>query len=89
MNDAPALRLLLIEDSVDDEILLIRAVSSGGRHVTHQRVDSETALRAALAESEWDLVVSDYLLPGFSGLRAIEVVRELRHPTWPGDRERT
>ena len=79
MTTAPVLRVLLVEDSPDDEVLLVRAMSAGGREVSHRRVDDEAALRAALADHEpWDLVVSDYVLPGFSGLRCIELVRELR-----------
>jgi PAS domain S-box-containing protein len=79
MTDPPPLRVLLIEDSADDEVLLVRAMTDLGRTLAHRRVDSEPALRAALAEDEaWDLCVSDYVLPGFSGLRAIEVVRELQ-----------
>jgi len=79
MTTDPVLRVLLVEDSVDDEVLLVRAMTAGGRRVSHIRVDGEVALRDALADDEpWDLVVSDYVLPGFSGLRAIAVVRELR-----------
>jgi hypothetical protein len=78
MTDAPTLRVLLVEDSADDEVLLVRALSAGGRRIAHRRVDHEAALRAALADEEWDLVVADYMLPGFSGLLAIEIVHEVK-----------
>lgn len=69
------LRLLLVEDSEDDALLLLRALSAAGFAFTHLRVETEAALRHALATETWDLVFSDYCLPSLDAPRAIEILR--------------
>jgi len=71
------LRLLLVEDSEDDALLLLRELRRGGFTITHQRVDTAVALRAALQLQEWDLVISDHSMPNFSGTAALQLVRSL------------
>ena len=72
-----ALRLLMIEDVEDDAVLLRRELTRSGFNLHWRRVESEAELRRALAEETWDLVVSDYALPGFDALGGLAVVREL------------
>jgi sigma-B regulation protein RsbU (phosphoserine phosphatase) len=69
------LRLLMIEDSDFDAELLLVMLSRGGYEVTHARVETAEALRAAL-KMEWDLVIADYNLPQFDALTALEIVKE-------------
>lgn len=69
-----ALRLLLIEDSDDDELLVLRELRRTGYDVSHRRVQSADEMRAALAEP-WDLVISDYSLPQFSAPAALAVLK--------------
>ena len=71
-----ALRLLLVEDSEDDAALLLLRLRQGGYKVHSQRVDTAEHLRAALKREPWDIVISDYVMPLFSGLEALAVVRE-------------
>jgi two-component system, cell cycle sensor histidine kinase and response regulator CckA len=73
--DSP-LRVLIVEDSEDDTDLLVLELESGGLDVTHQRVDSAQAMRAALDGDKWDLVISDYSMPDFSGMEAMKILRE-------------
>jgi two-component system cell cycle sensor histidine kinase/response regulator CckA len=70
------LRVLIVEDSEDDTDLLVLELQSGGFDVTHRRVDSAAAMRAALAGEKWDLVISDYSMPDFSGKEAMKILRE-------------
>jgi phosphoserine phosphatase RsbU/P len=70
------LRVLMVEDSEDDALLVGLELRRGGYAAEVRRVESPEALRAALAEP-WDVVVSDYALPGFDGLAALRMVREL------------
>jgi signal transduction histidine kinase len=69
------LRMLIIEDSEDDALLLLREVRRGGYEVSHERVDSPGALAAALDGRPWDLIVSDFSMPHFSGTDALAAVR--------------
>ena len=71
-----SLRLLMIEDSDDDAQLLLVKLRRAGYDPDYVRVDSEAGLREALQDSSWQIVVSDYAMPGFSGLRALEVLRD-------------
>jgi PAS domain S-box-containing protein len=72
---AEPLRVLLVEDSEDDALLLLRELRRAGLEPAHQRVDSEQALLAALARQTWDLVLSDYAMGAFNGLAAFELVK--------------
>ena len=68
------LRVLLVEDAELDAQLVLRELGRGDYDVTHLRVDTLAALRDALREHAWDLVVTDFSLPGFS---AMEVLKNL------------
>ncbi|GAB6041840.1 hybrid sensor histidine kinase/response regulator [Endothiovibrio diazotrophicus] len=73
---SPPLRLLLIEDSADDEMILIYSLLDAGFSVEHRRVQNEAELRDALNEGNWQAVFSDHCLPGFDGFKALKIVRE-------------
>lgn len=73
---AVPLRLLVVDDSPDDATLILRHLAREGYEVEHLRVDSRLDLISALDTREWDAVVCDYTIPGFSGLAALEVIRE-------------
>jgi len=70
------LKLLLVEDSEDDAALLLLRLRQGGYKVQSQRVDTAPAMRGALQRERWDLVISDYVMPQFSGLAALAVLQE-------------
>jgi hypothetical protein len=68
-------RLLLVEDSEDDAMLIRRELERGGYDLAWKRVESEPAFVAALAEP-WDVIISDFQMPHFNGLRAFSVYRD-------------
>jgi DNA-binding response OmpR family regulator/anti-sigma regulatory factor (Ser/Thr protein kinase) len=70
------IRLLIVEDSEDDLLLLVREVKRGGYKLSFERVQTEAEMRAALSEKPWDLIIADYTLPHFSGLAAQQTLRE-------------
>lgn len=70
------LRVILAEDNADDAELLLFELRRAGFDATAVRVDVESEYRAQLA-NPIDLVLSDYSMPQFSGLRALEILREL------------
>ena len=72
------LKVLIVEDSEDDALLMIHELQRGGYDVRYERVDSATRLGASLDKQEWDLILSDYSLPGFDGRTALDLVRERR-----------
>ena len=58
--------------------LLIRELRRGGYEPVFERVETREAMRDALKGHEWDIVISDYVMPLFSGLDALAVLRENR-----------
>ena len=69
------LRALIIEDSEDDAQLLLRELRHIGYEVEFERVETAEAMQAVLPEKAWDLVLSDYTMPKFSALQALEVLK--------------
>jgi len=74
-----SLKVLLIEDSEDDALLILRELRKGGYIVAPARVETESAMREALSSQKWDVILSDYHLPGFSGLEALSIFKKERH----------
>lgn len=72
---AKPLRVLIVEDSEDDALLLVFELRRGEYTPDFKRVENMESMRKALEEESWDLVISDYVLPGFSGLEALRLVR--------------
>jgi two-component system, cell cycle sensor histidine kinase and response regulator CckA len=70
------LRALIVEDSEMDCEILVRGLRKGGYDVTFERVDSAEALNRALTLGTWDMVFSDYSMPGFSGVACLKIIRE-------------
>src|ERR671927_720640 len=69
------LTVLLVEDSEDDALLLVRTLRRGGYDPTWERVDTARAMETALDERSWDLVVSDHSMPAFSSSAALRLLR--------------
>lgn len=70
------LRVLLIEDSEDDAILLLRELRRGGYQLTFERVDTPATMLSALGRKKWDLIVCDYSMPQFSAPAALKLLQE-------------
>jgi PAS domain S-box-containing protein len=70
------LRVLIIEDSEDDTLLLLRELRRGGYEPAFERVETPESMTSALREKQWDMIISDYVLPKFSGLAALAIVKE-------------
>jgi PAS domain S-box-containing protein len=69
------LRVLLVEDSTSDTQLILRQLERDGLTVECRRVDNEADFRAALSWTP-DLILSDYSLPNFNGLRALQITKQ-------------
>ncbi len=70
-----AMRILLVEDVPDDADLCVRALRRAGLMVDADRVCTPEDLRGALSRGPWDAVLSDYNMPGFTGMQALHLVR--------------
>lgn len=55
---------------------LLRELKSGGFEPQHKRVDDAASLRASLQSEEWEIVISDFHMPNFDGLMALQIFNE-------------
>ncbi|MGE3277810.1 MAG: response regulator [Vicinamibacterales bacterium] len=77
MDATMGLRALLVEDNEADALLVVRHLTRAGFCLDWRRVDSEADYTAALPE-RWDVIVSDYNMPGFDAHRALELLHQRR-----------
>ena len=69
------IRVLIVEDSEDNVLLLLRSLKNGGYKPFYERVETATGMKAALARDSWDVVISDYIMRDFSGLKALRLLK--------------
>ncbi len=75
-NMAKPLRILIVEDSEEDALLLLVELRRNGYEPESERVETREAMKEALRRREWDVVISDYVMPKFSGLDALATLKE-------------
>jgi DNA-binding NtrC family response regulator len=71
-----SIKVLIVEDTENDAALLIRALRRGGYDPVYEVVETPEAMSDALNRQEWDLVISDYSMPCFSGLDALKLLQD-------------
>jgi PAS domain S-box-containing protein len=72
----PILRILLIEDSENDAVLVLHQMKKSSYDIEHERVETAEGMRTALKEKPWDLILSDYQMPHFNGLEALNILKD-------------
>lgn len=70
------LRVLLVEDSEDDALLLARYLRQSGKKIFLKRVETEDDFRRMLEEYSWDVIISDHGLPRFNSRAALKILSE-------------
>lgn len=74
---AKNIRILILEDMEDDVLLLLRALKKGGYDPEYEVVDNSGDFLSALNSRKWDLIISDYSMPGYNGLQALGTYRSM------------
>ena len=67
------LRVLIVEDSKIEAKFTVNLLKENGYSVVHERVETEEEMVAALEEHKWDIIISDYQMPDFDGMKALQV----------------
>lgn len=70
------IRVLIVDDSEDDGLLLLRQLKNGGYNPTYGQVDTAEAMNEALDRQTWDIILCDYSMPGFSATAAFDLYKE-------------
>jgi len=72
-----SLQVLIIEDSTDDVLLIMRSLQQGGFDPSWTKVDDPITMAAALTRQKWDLIISDFaIMPQFNGLDVLEIANK-------------
>lgn len=72
------LRVLMVDDSEDDVLLIIRHLKKAGYETVHQRVETAAAMAQALEEKQWDIIICDYKMPKFNAPAAITLLKQTK-----------
>jgi PAS domain S-box-containing protein len=75
-GNPPLIRVLIVEDSEADALLIIRELKKNGYSPVSERVETAAAMRRALQDKTWDIVLSECKMLHFSGTDAIALLRE-------------
>jgi len=75
-TEGTALNVLIAEDSEDDAMLIVRELRRGGYEPHMRRVDSAEDMKEALANGQWDLIITDHNMPSFDSGDALQLARE-------------
>ncbi|MBM4146801.1 MAG: PAS domain S-box protein [Nitrospira sp.] len=70
------LKVLIVEDSEDDALLILRELRRGGYDPYYERVQTAEEMKASLGNRSWDIVLSDYHMPNFDGINALKLLQE-------------
>ena len=70
-----ALRILIVDDSPEDAALIVRQLQRDFS-ASYERVETPEEMQAALDKGGWHIVISDYVMPRFSGLAALKLLHE-------------
>jgi two-component system response regulator len=72
------IRVLIVEDSEDDALLLVRQLKKEGYNPIYNQVDTAEAMSDAFEKQIWDVILCDNSMPGFSAFEAFDLYKEKR-----------
>ncbi|WP_281875207.1 ATP-binding protein [Geobacter hydrogenophilus] len=68
--------MLILEDSEDDLLLLLRELRRGGVDPIYERTETADDMRTLLNDRQWDVIIADYNMPRFGAMVGLEIVKE-------------
>lgn len=70
------LKVLIVEDSEDDLLLLLHALKNGGFESEYSCVETREDMLKALEDEQWQVVISDHAMPCFSAPEALDTLKK-------------
>ncbi|MFM2063560.1 MAG: hypothetical protein RLZZ507_3231 [Cyanobacteriota bacterium] len=75
------LKILIVEDNLDDAELLVLELEAANYQVVYKQVDTAQAMAAALDSQRWDVILTDYSMPQFSAVAALDLFKQRKLDT--------
>ena len=69
------IRVLIVDDSEDDGLLLVRNLKNGGFSPSYEQVDTAEAMSKALDNQTWDVILCDNSMPTLDAASALELYK--------------
>ncbi|MDP8220857.1 MAG: response regulator [Candidatus Stygibacter frigidus] len=69
------IHILLLEDNASDAKLLERRLFKRWQDIEIKRIFSAEEMQKALSDQEWDIIISDFSMPQFTGLEALDILQ--------------
>lgn len=76
MQTTRLVKTLIVDDSEDDAVLLVKELARNGLQAEYKVVANAKDMANALKNEAWDLVLCDFVIPGFGGMEAMSVFKE-------------
>ena len=70
------IKILIIEDSKASVYYEVAQLKRSGFNVMYEQIENAEALRKALRNSKWDIILSDHEMPDFSSIKALKILNE-------------
>ena len=70
------LNILILEDSLSDKELIIEQLTTAGYQLNVTHSINESSFNNALEKSHYDIILSDFKLPGFDAFGALEICQK-------------
>ena len=74
MNNRKTIKILWVEDSMEDVEICLHYIEKAGYNPSKTRVETAESFRENLDSGDWDIILCDYHLPGFSGPEALDIL---------------
>lgn len=75
------LKILFIEDSEDDMLLLLREIKKSEYKPVYKRVETQSEIKKSLTDEDWDIIITDFVLPEQDGIQTVKYIKSLKLDT--------
>jgi hypothetical protein len=76
ISNPKLLRTLMVDNSENDVLLIIRALQKGGYNPSYERVETAIAMEEIIKDKQWDIILCDYTMPKFNAPSAIALLKK-------------